>query len=274
MTSQTTSSQNGEPRERAMLAGVRKIPTPITSPMTSAVTEVSPSSRESALCVVVSYMGDVSSPPRRQPARVAASLSLTSLTAILGGPNHESHVAAVGGCTRRRAARSTGARTAGASQDGRHHGRPDGHAGDDGADDAGHAVHTPAPPRPEGRPGTLPRSSQPAHGAARRDAGGPGRRHERGRDPPAGARAGGERSRARHRRHEDTLPGGARGHGQGTLARAGVGGAGTGVIERRATCQAESMGRLDAYLDAAAPRDDEAGRVALTVTRGRWAHER
>src|SRR4029077_11335567 len=46
MTSQTTSNQSGEPRERAMVAGVRKIPTPITSPITSAVTEASPSWRE------------------------------------------------------------------------------------------------------------------------------------------------------------------------------------------------------------------------------------
>ena len=41
--SQTASSQNGEPSDFAIPAGVRKIPTPITSPTTSAVAVASPS---------------------------------------------------------------------------------------------------------------------------------------------------------------------------------------------------------------------------------------
>src|SRR5206468_7613381 len=82
-------------------------------------------------------------------------------------------------------------------------------------------------------------------------------------DSPARARAGAERSRARHRRHEDALPGGARGHGEGALAGARVGGTSSRGPHRPAARQAESMGRLDAHLDAAAPRDDEAERVAL-----------
>ena len=43
MSNQTISSQKGEPRERAMPAGVRKIPMATTSPTTSAVTATRPS---------------------------------------------------------------------------------------------------------------------------------------------------------------------------------------------------------------------------------------
>src|ERR1051325_3264285 len=47
MSSQTTSSQNGEPSECGMPAGVRKIPTAMTSPTTRAVTDARPSWRVS-----------------------------------------------------------------------------------------------------------------------------------------------------------------------------------------------------------------------------------
>src|ERR1043165_7110784 len=47
MSSQTTSSQNGEPSECAMPAGVRKIPNAMTSPTTRAVTDARPSWRVS-----------------------------------------------------------------------------------------------------------------------------------------------------------------------------------------------------------------------------------
>ena len=47
MTSPTKSSQNGDPSVRAMVAGVRKIPTAITSPTTSAVSSATPSWRVS-----------------------------------------------------------------------------------------------------------------------------------------------------------------------------------------------------------------------------------
>src|SRR2546430_13439801 len=117
MTSQTTSSQNGEPRERAILAGVRKIPTPITSPMTSAVTDASPSWRESASGVVGSGMGDVSSLPRLQRAREAAALSLNG-NRLVEGPNHEPRVTAVGGGTRPRPAPGAAARGPNAPPDG------------------------------------------------------------------------------------------------------------------------------------------------------------
>src|SRR5258706_4659516 len=46
---QTTRSQKGEPRVRAMPAGVRKMPTPITSPTTSAVREARPSWRRNGI---------------------------------------------------------------------------------------------------------------------------------------------------------------------------------------------------------------------------------
>ena len=47
--SQTASSQNGEPKLLAISAGVRKMPTPITSPTTSAVAVASPSRRASSV---------------------------------------------------------------------------------------------------------------------------------------------------------------------------------------------------------------------------------
>src|SRR2546430_15492260 len=115
MTTQRKSGQNGELRERPIVAGERKIPTTISSPMTSAVTDASPSWRESASGVVGSGMGDVSSLPRLQRAREAAALSLNGNR--LEGPNHEPRVTAVGGCTRRRAARGAGARAPDAPHD-------------------------------------------------------------------------------------------------------------------------------------------------------------
>ena len=66
--SQMTRSQNGDPTDRAICAGVRKMPTAITSPITSETAAPSPSCRERFI--------ERESPPSRSPvwpARGAAS---------------------------------------------------------------------------------------------------------------------------------------------------------------------------------------------------------
>src|SRR5574341_1301169 len=69
MMSHTTKSQKGEPNERAMPAGVRKIPTAMTSPTTSAAMEVKPSWRLSVPGEASTFfIGGVkcAAPPSRQ----------------------------------------------------------------------------------------------------------------------------------------------------------------------------------------------------------------
>jgi hypothetical protein len=61
--SHTASNQKGEPSDLAMAAGVRKIPTPIASPVTAAVAEPNPSwRRRPAAGTVETGMGAASAP--------------------------------------------------------------------------------------------------------------------------------------------------------------------------------------------------------------------
>jgi hypothetical protein len=58
MTSRTSSSQKGEPRVRAMPAGVRKIPTAMASPATAAAADPNPSSRRRPLLGELDFATD------------------------------------------------------------------------------------------------------------------------------------------------------------------------------------------------------------------------